>query len=85
MIDEIFMVNWKILNVLDRMLQILMDSGVFMGGKCVILMGDLRQCPPVVKGGKRPDIVSDSIINGESWPFFKVRHLTKDMRVERMM
>ena len=85
MIDEISMMNWKILNMLDRMLRVLMDCDVLMGGKCVILMGDLRQCPPVVKGGKRPDIVSDSIINGESWPFFKVHHLIKNMRVERMI
>ena len=67
------------------MLRILMYSGVFMGGKCMILMGDLRQCPPVVKGGKRPHVVSDSIINGESWPYFKIHHLTKNMRVERMI
>ena len=51
----------------------------------MILMGDLRQCPPVVKGGERSDIVSDSIINGVSWSFFKVHHLTKNMRVERMI
>ena len=49
------------------------------------MLEDLRQCLPVVKGGKRPAVVSDSIINGESWPFFKVHHLTKKMRVERMI
>ena len=85
MIDEISMMNWKILNMLDRMRRMLMDSDVFMGGKCMVLMGDLRQCPPVVKGGKRPDIVSDSIINRESWQHFKIHHLTKNMRVERMI
>ena len=45
------------------MLRIVMDSDMFMGGTCVILMGGLRQCPPVLKAGERPDIVSDSIIN----------------------
>ena len=51
MIDEILMMNWKILNMLDRMFRTLTNCNVFMGGKCVVLMGDLRQCPPVVRGG----------------------------------
>ena len=48
-------------------------------------MGNSRQCPPVVKRGKQPDIVSDSIINGESWMFYKVHHLTKNGRVARVI
>ena len=85
MIDEISMMNWGILNILDQMLRVLMDSDVFMCGKCVILLGDLRQCPPIVRGEKRPDIVSDSIINRESWQYFKIHRLTKNMRGERMI
>ena len=36
-----------------------------MGGKVVILMGDLRQCPPVVSGGNIPAIVSASVVNAD--------------------
>ena len=64
MIDGIFMMNWKLLNMLDQVFRVLMNCDVFMGGKYMILMGGLRQCPPVPKGGKQPDIVSDSINNG---------------------
>ena len=51
------MMNWRLLNLLGRFLRILMNKDPYMGGKCVILMGDLRQCPPVVTGGNRPAIV----------------------------
>ena len=85
MIDEISMMNWKILNMLDRMLRILMNKDEYMGGKCIVLMGDLRQCPPVVRGGKRPQVAADSIIHGESWTSFKVHRLHKNMRVEKMI
>jgi len=73
------------LNMLDRMLRILMNKDEYMGGKCIVLMGDLRQCPPVVRGGKRPQVAADSIIHGESWTSFKVHRLHKNMRVERMI
>ena len=67
MIDEISMMNWKILNMLDRMLRSLMNKDDYMGGKCIVLMGDLRQCPPVVRRGKRAQAAADATIHGESW------------------
>ena len=85
MIDEISMMNWKILNMLDRFLREIMNCDEFMGGKCVVLMGDLRQCPSVVKGGRRPHVVADSITNSACWMHFKVHKLTKNMRIERMI
>ena len=85
MIDEISMMNWKFLNMLDRMLRSLMNKDDYMGGKCIVLMGDLRQCPPVVKRGKQAQVAADSIIHGESWQLFKVHRLHKNMRVERMI
>ena len=36
-IDDFLMMNWKILNMLDKMLHVLMDCGVLMGEKCLIL------------------------------------------------
>ena len=81
MIDEVSMMNWRLLNLLDRFLRILMNKDTFMGGKCVILMGDLRQCPPVVTGGSGPAIVEASVINAEAWCAFTKHQLTKNMRV----
>ena len=46
MIDEVSMMNWHLLNFLGRFLRILMNKDTFTGGKCILLMGDLRQCPP---------------------------------------
>ena len=85
MVDEVSMMHWKLLNMLDRFLRILMNKDTFMGGKCVLLMGDLRQCPPVVTGGNRPAIVSVSVINAEAWSQFTTHKLTKNMRVERLI
>ena len=48
MIDEISMTNWKILNMLDRKLRTLMNKDEYMGGKCIVLVEDLRQCPSVL-------------------------------------
>ena len=85
MVDEVSMMNWKLLDMLDRFLRLLMDNDTYMGGKCVILTGDLRQCPPVVTGGKRPAIVSASVINSEIWSQFTAHRLTINMRVERLI
>ena len=62
-----------------------MGNFSFMGDKCVLLMGDLRQCPPVVTGGSRPSIVEASVINADSWHEFTKHQLTKNMRVERII
>ena len=85
MIDEVSMMNWRLLNLVDRFLRVLMKKDIFMGGKYVILMGDLRQCPPVVTGGARPAIVEASVINAEAWSQFTRHQLTRNMRVERIM
>ena len=69
--------------MLDCMLRSLMNKDDYMGGKCIVLMGDLRQCPPVVRRGKRAQVAADSIIHGESWRLFKVHRLHKNIRVER--
>ena len=77
MIDEVSVMNCCLLNLLDRFLRILMNNDTFMGGKCVILMGDLWQFPPVVPGGSQPEIVEASVINAEAWCHFTKHQLTK--------
>ena len=85
MIDEVAMMHWKLLTLLNRFLQTLMKNNTIMGGKVVILMGDLRQCPPVVTGGKRPDIVSASVVGTDIWNQFTIHNLRKNMRVESLI
>ena len=85
MIDEVSMMSWKLLSMLDRFLRSLMKSDVYMGGKVVVLMGDMRQCPPVVPGGGRPDTVDTSLARYENWHRYTMHRLTKNMRVERLI
>ena len=51
MVDEVSMMDYKLLDLLDRFLQELMQSETFMGGKLVIMMHDFRQILLVVPGG----------------------------------
>lgn len=54
------------------------------GGIPVVLRGDFAQTPPVIPRGKRPDIVSASLILSFSlWPFLKKLTLTKNMRLSQ--
>ena len=48
-------------------------------------MGDFRQILPVIPNGYRCHIVSATIKNSELWEHVKVRHLRKNMRVEKMI
>ena len=41
-IDEISMLHWNQLDLLDKLMRELMKNNKFMGGKWVVLMGDLR-------------------------------------------
>ena len=75
MVDEVSMMHWKLLTLLDRFLKTLMKNNKDMGGKVVILMGDLRQCPPVVTGGNIPAIVSALVVNADVWSQFTIHNL----------
>ena len=83
-VDEMSIMDWKLLTFLDIFLKMLTKIDACMGGKCVILMGNLRQCPPVVTGGNRPAIVVASVINTECWHEFKTHKLERNMRVEQL-
>ncbi len=85
MVDEVSMMDFKLLDLLDRFLRVLMQQDMWMGGKLVILMHDFRQILPVVPGGNRASIVSTSVLSSDAWPHFKSLHLTQNMRVERLL
>jgi len=81
-VDEVSMMNNKLLDFLDRTLRILMDNDNPMGNKLVVLLHDFRQLLPVIRGGSRGDIVHSCAMYADSWQFFRTLKLTKNMRVE---
>ena len=85
MIDEVSMMNYKLLNMLDRFLRGLMGCDTYMGGKLVILMHDFRQILPVVPQGRRADIVSAAVMSSDIWQHFKPLYLRQNMRVQRFL
>ncbi|KAG5879162.1 hypothetical protein JTB14_029964 [Gonioctena quinquepunctata] len=52
-----------------------------MGGKCVLFGGNFRQILPVVLGGRRFDIIAQSLKASELWHSFTRLQLTENMRV----
>jgi ATP-dependent DNA helicase PIF1 len=84
-IDEVSMMNFKLLDLLDRFLRELMGNNEYMGGKLVILMHDFRQILPVVPQGRRADIMAAAVINSKIWTQFKPLRLRQNMRVHRML
>ena len=55
------------------------------GGKCVLLAGDFRQVLPVVPRGSRAQINAASTQRYGDWSKFKIFHLKKNVRVQRML
>jgi len=85
MIDEVSMMNYRLLDLLDRFLKELMGNNQYMGGKLVILMHDFRQILPVVPQGNRADIISAAVINSEIWSHFVPLKLRQNLRVQKML
>lgn len=50
--DEISMVNYHVVETVDRSFRQLMDSEAMFGGKVFVFLGDFRQLPPVIRGGR---------------------------------
>ena len=53
----------------------------FFRHKILILMGDWRQCPAVVRNGDMYEIVHASMKYSRFWPRFKIYKFTKNMRL----
>ncbi|MEO1495504.1 MAG: hypothetical protein AAFV19_25505, partial [Pseudomonadota bacterium] len=81
--DEVPMTNKLCFEALDRTLRRVLEVDAPFGGKVVIFLGDFRQCLPVVKRGRRFQVVDAALKKSRViWPHVKVRRLTKNMRVE---
>ena len=50
-------------------------------GQVLVLMGDWRQCPPVVPNGDMYEVVNASMINSRFWPMFKIVKFTTNLRL----
>uniref|UniRef100_A0A914YRQ3 ATP-dependent DNA helicase n=1 Tax=Panagrolaimus superbus TaxID=310955 RepID=A0A914YRQ3_9BILA len=68
--DEAPMAPRHALEVIDKKLREIMENDIPFGGKVMILGGDFRQLPPVVKSGTRNDIVRSSIKTSPLWNHF---------------
>ena len=84
-IDEVSMMERELLDCLDTFLKQLMNNNEPFGGKLLVLIFDLRQLPPVVIHGHRASIAAKSIKNSRIWRHIQIRHLKKNMRIERLM
>ena len=80
-VDEVSMMKWNQLQVLDRLLRLIMSIDKPMGGKLVVLLHDFRQLLPVVPGGSRAHIICEAVINSHIWNNFTTFYLKTNMRV----
>ena len=79
--DEIFNVHQHTVMVVERLLRDLMGNKEPWGGKVVLLGGDPRQTPPVVKRGKRGEAVAASFKSCPLYVDMEEVKLTRNMRV----
>ena len=84
-IDEVSMMERELLDCLDTFLRRLMNKDEPFGGKLLVIIFDLRQLPPVVVHGNRATIAAKSIKRSRAWEHIQIRHLKKNMRIERLM
>ena len=84
-IDEVSMMDYKVLDLIDRYLQDLMGNNIRFGGKLILLMHDFRQILPVILRGSRAAGVSASMKFSDNWEHFTAYSLTENMRVQRIL
>ena len=66
---------------LNNTLQDLCSNDEFMGGKLIVLMGDFRQCLPIIKFGQPADVINACMNHSEIWHNFKQQTLKTNMRL----
>ena len=81
--DEIFSVHRHNIEAVERTLRDLMNTEEPWGGKVVILGGDPRQTPPIVKKGGRPQIVRACIQSSPLFSKMKQYKLSQNMRTDK--
>ncbi|XP_022859257.1 ATP-dependent DNA helicase PIF1-like [Olea europaea var. sylvestris] len=80
--DEAPMVNRSAVEATDKMLRDITNCNLLFGGKVVVLRGDFRQVLPVVRKGKKYDIMKASLVSSDLWPSFLHLPLTENMRAK---
>ena len=78
--DEAPMANKAVLACVDVLLRQLCDPDLPFGGKPFVLLGDFRQCAPVVRGGSRIETVQASIRSSHLWQLFVIHRLLTPIR-----
>ena len=89
--DEVSMLSREILEALDRLLRVIMDTNVPFGGKVIVTVGDMRQLPPVdAENASRtldPELLAYatstynvSVLSSPLWSFFTVLTMTFNER-----
>jgi ATP-dependent DNA helicase PIF1 len=79
-IDEAPSGNKAIYACIDDVLRDITGRNAPFGNKIIILVGDFRQCCPVIRNGTRADVVDASLISSHLWPLFSIRRLSAPIR-----
>lgn len=75
--DEVSMVNQSIAETVDRSFKRLLDNDAMFGGKVMVFLGDFRQLPPVIRGGRGE---KKSVMNAEWFKQARRFRFTKNFR-----
>ena len=79
-VDEAPMLHKSCFEALDRTLKDIKGNDKLFGGIPILIAGDFRQIPPVVRGGTRGDIVQASLKRSFIWQHIKIFELKTNMR-----
>jgi hypothetical protein len=79
--DEVPMQHRHCFEAVDRTLRDIRENDVLFGGIPTLFGGDFAQILPVVRRGKRPQIVEACLQRSPIWPQLSLRCLTENMRV----
>jgi hypothetical protein len=82
-LDESSMVPRYALEAIDKLLRELHDETQPFGGVVMLLGGDFRQIPPVLRGGDLTEQWYINIRNSSAWQYFQLFTLSQNMRVEK--
>ena len=78
--DEIFNARRQDFEAMEQLLRELGHHDVPFGGKVVVIAGDPRQIPPVVKSNNKEDVLANSVTSSPSWTHVRVMQLTLPQR-----
>ena len=79
------MSNIHVAECVDRSMRDICSCDLPFGGKVMVLGGDFRQIPPVVKHGSRAEVVSCCLTRSYLWRYVKVMKLIINMRLQTLL